>query len=54
MSPKGNQHEVVTRVFRAPGEQCYNEMRDYGAVERIVRLIASDALALRFDELEIE
>ena len=41
----------TARVFRAPSERGYGEVRDFGAAERLVPLIAPEAFALRLDEL---
>lgn len=46
--------KLVTRVFRAPSEQGYDESREFSASERLVPLAVPEAFALRLDELEIE
>jgi Uma2 family endonuclease len=46
--------KLATRVFRAPSEEGYREVRNFSASERLVPLIAPDAFALRLDELEID
>ena len=45
--------KLSARVFRAPSDEGYREIRDFAASDRLVPLIAPDAFALRLDELEL-
>lgn len=44
---------LTTRVFREPGSDGYHDMRDLAASDPLVPLFASEAFALRLDELEL-
>ena len=44
--------KLTARIFRAPSEEGYREIKDFGASERLVPLVAPEAFALRVDELE--
>jgi Uma2 family endonuclease len=44
---------LTTRVFREPGADGYRDMRDLAASDPLVPLFASEAFALRLDELEL-
>jgi Uma2 family endonuclease len=46
--------KLAARVFRAPGDEGYGEIRDFDASERLLPLAAPDAFALRLDELELD
>ncbi len=44
---------LTTRVFREPAADGYRNASDFGPADRLTPLIASDAFALRLDELEL-
>ena len=44
---------LTTRVFRQPAADGYDDARDFGALDRLVPLLAPDAFALRLDDLEL-
>jgi Uma2 family endonuclease len=44
---------LTTRVFREPGSDGYQDMRDLAASDPLVPLLAPDAFAVRLDELEL-
>jgi len=46
--------KLVARVFRAPGDEGFGEVKDFDAAERLLPLAAPDAFALRLDELELD
>jgi Uma2 family endonuclease len=46
--------KLVARVFRAPGDEGFGEVKDFSASERLLPLAAPDAFALRLDELELD
>jgi Uma2 family endonuclease len=45
---------LTTRVFREPAANGYRNAQDFGPADRLVPLIASDAFAVKLDELELE
>ena len=45
---------LATRVFRHAAPEGYGEVRDVAAGEMILPAVASQAFALRLDDLEIE
>jgi Uma2 family endonuclease len=47
-------NRLSARVFRDPAPEGHREIRDFQASERIVPLLAPEALAMRLDELELE
>jgi Uma2 family endonuclease len=46
--------KLAARVFRAPGDEGFSEVKDFDAAERLLPLAAPDAFALRLDELELD
>jgi Uma2 family endonuclease len=46
--------KLTAHVFRAPSPSGYGDTRDFGAADRLVPLFASEAFALRLEELEID
>ncbi len=44
---------LTTRVFRDPAADGYRNATDFGPTDRLLPLIASEAFALRLDELEL-
>ncbi|HXW20962.1 MAG TPA: Uma2 family endonuclease [Roseiarcus sp.] len=44
---------LTTRIFRKPAADGFRDARDFGPADRLVPLIAPEALALRLDELEL-
>jgi Uma2 family endonuclease len=44
---------LTTRVFRDPAADGYRDAQDFGPTDRLVPLIAPDAIAVRLGELEL-
>ena len=44
---------LTARVFREPAAEGFGQVRDFGASDRLVPLVAPEAFALRLDELEL-
>jgi Uma2 family endonuclease len=45
--------KLMARVFQAPSDEGYRHIRNVGASERMVPLVAPESFALRLDELEL-